>query len=350
MRVLFDVVHPAHVHFYKHIATELRSEGVPVLILSRAKDATNALLADLDLPYRSHGRPHDSTVGQAAELANRVRSILGEAREFKPTLVLTRNPAGALASRLVNGAISVFDTDDGRAAGLHYRLGAAAAHVVTAPSCLSDTGGRDVHKYPGLKALAYLHPKRFRPDPQIRQSLDVGARPFALLRLVSMTASHDRKAQGIQPELLRQLLERLTATMEVFVSMEKDLPLPAGTRQLPTAPSDLHSVVAEADFYLGDSQTMAIEAALLGTPVLHLSSWSGKLDCLEYLQERQMITSFHPRQTNAITASLATTLRNVRETKRLQMDRASRFAAPEYDVTQWYVQLIHRLQAGGSDH
>ena len=48
--------------------------------------------------------------------------------------------------------------------------------------------------------------------------------------------------------------------------------------KLPTPASAIHSVLAFADLYLGDSQTMATEAALLGTPAIRSNSFVGEND------------------------------------------------------------------------
>ena len=66
--------------------------------------------------------------------------------------------------------------------------------------------------------------------------------------------------------------------MTVYISSEKELPEELKEYKLPTPASAIHSVLAFADLYLGDSQTMATEAALLGTPAIRSNSFVGEND------------------------------------------------------------------------
>ena len=58
--------------------------------------------------------------------------------------------------------------------------------------------------------------------------------------------------------------------------------------KLPTPASSIHDVLSSADLYIGDSQTMAAEAALLGTPAIRSNSFVGPNDMSNFkvLQEQ----------------------------------------------------------------
>ena len=68
--------------------------------------------------------------------------------DFKPDVIVTRNPAGAQTGRLL-GIPAIFDTDDGKAAGIHCWSAAPFAHVITTPDCSDENYGRRHVKYPG---------------------------------------------------------------------------------------------------------------------------------------------------------------------------------------------------------
>ena len=44
MRILFDLGHPAHVHYFKNLIKLLKKNGNQVLIVAREKDVTHSLL------------------------------------------------------------------------------------------------------------------------------------------------------------------------------------------------------------------------------------------------------------------------------------------------------------------
>ncbi|MGD8412520.1 MAG: DUF354 domain-containing protein, partial [Desulfobacterales bacterium] len=135
MVVLFDIVHPAHVHFFKHIIRGLQKAGHKTLVVARDKDVTLALLNHYGLDYITVGQSgRKSRFSQLKELLYRDWVIWKIARDFKVNVILTRNPAGVQAARLT-GALGIFDTDDGRAAGIHFRAAAPFANIITTPDC-----------------------------------------------------------------------------------------------------------------------------------------------------------------------------------------------------------------------
>ena len=165
MVVLFDIVHPAHVHFFKYIIRGLQKAGHKTLIVARDKDVTRALLNHYGFDYVSVGRSCKKTrFSQLKELLFRDWVIWKIARDSKVSVILTRNPAGVQAARLT-GAKGIFDTDDGLAAGIHFRAAAPFANIITTPDCLEENFGRKHITYPGYKQSAYLHPDHFKSNP-----------------------------------------------------------------------------------------------------------------------------------------------------------------------------------------
>ena len=51
MRLLFDMGHPAHVHFFKNAIWELQKQGHEIKITARDKDVTLQLLDAYKIPY-----------------------------------------------------------------------------------------------------------------------------------------------------------------------------------------------------------------------------------------------------------------------------------------------------------
>ena len=49
MKILVDVVHPAHVHFFRHALERWREKGDEVLVTARRKDVTLDLLGQMGI-------------------------------------------------------------------------------------------------------------------------------------------------------------------------------------------------------------------------------------------------------------------------------------------------------------
>lgn len=52
----------------------------------------------------------------------------------------------------------------------------------------------------------------------------------------------------------------------------------------------MHSALFHADLYIGDSQTMAAEAAVLGTPSIRFNDFVGEISYLEELEHKYQLT------------------------------------------------------------
>ncbi len=341
MRALFDIVHPAHVHFFRHIVRGLEQRGHEARIVAREKDVTTALLDRLGFSYETVGRSgKKSMFGQAGELLGRDLALARIAKEFGADVIVTRNPAGAQAGRLL-GIPAIFDTDDGRAAGIHFWSAAPFATVITTPDCFEEDYGLKHVKYAGYKQTAYLHPNHFTPDRGVLDELRLqpGER-FFIVRFVAMVASHDVGEGGLSADAKCAIVALLQQHGRVLLSSEGEIPADLAALKFPLPPDKLHDVLAFADLLIGDSQTMAAEAAVLGTPSLRVSSWSGRLSILSELEQRYGLTfAYRPDQTEAVMARLESWLRE-RSVRASMADNHARMLREKIDVAQWFIDFL----------
>ena len=204
-----------------------------------------------------------------------------------------------------------------------------------------DGGGHPrIRRYDSFKALAYLHPNRL-VTRDVRAELGQADAPLFVIRTVAMAASHDHGESGIPPALLGRIIELLSSRGRVVVSCEGDIPAQFAHLRSPLPPSDFHSLLATADLVVGDSQTVATEAALLGTPVVHVSSWSRRLSVLIELEDRwRLLESFRPDSPLIIEAIERL---SVAGNKAEWLQRKHEMLANKVDLTDWYLDLIDSL-------
>ena len=249
----------------------MTERGHEVMLTARDKDVTVELLREYDLPHRLLSAQARGTVGLAGELASRVRKLIPILRSFQPD-VLTgiMGPTIAIAGALRRTpAVVFYDTEFAkRTNSWVYRM---ARTVITPDSYQDEVPGHHV-TYPGYHELAYLHPARF--EPQRDRLVDAGLLPddvFTVVRFVSWEASHDVGEVALTAEQKRALVDRLKKAGRVVISSEK--PLPSDLQQYAwSGPrSDIHHVLAHARLIVGESATMASEAAVLGTPAVYIA-------------------------------------------------------------------------------
>ena len=342
MRIVIDIAHPAHVHFYRHLYGELIDAGHEVTVASRAKEMTLDLLDHYGIPHFPLAPlARGGLLSRGMELAKRDLGLVKLIRRTGSQLVLTRNPAGVQAARL-SGAFGIFDTDDGRAVGIHFHAAYPFAHLITSPECLSDEFGRRHRRYRGFKAMAYLHPDRFTPDPLIRDRFGLSSsEPLFVVRFSAHDASHDRLVQGIDPSTRQTLIRELAAVGSVIVSNESTGTLKYDATSSPVAPELFHDLLAAADLCVGDSQSVAAEAALLGTPALRCSSFTGRVDYLRELEERfGMVSNYRPGDEAQLLAHVRAALDDIDAVRLNAQTKHRHLLSACEDVTSWYGQLI----------
>jgi predicted glycosyltransferase len=338
MRVLVDVGHPGHVHFYKHVIWRLQDRGHEVLIAARDKDVTLALLDHYGFPYRILSAIGKGRWGLVREFSQREWALLSLIREFNPDVV-TAIGGGIIAPvcKLL-GKPSIVFTDTEHVAIDRY-LTYPFASVICTPECFKKDLGRRNIRYAGYQELAYLHPNCFQPDPAVLGELGVSAgEPFIVLRFVAWKASHDLGQQGFSLPLKHQVVKTMSSYGKAFITSETELPAEFEPFRITVPPHRIHDVLAFARLYLGEGATMATEAGLLGTPSVYVSSLVGTMGNFEELQSQYQLVFSYQHAEDALL--YATSLLQHEESKKEWLVRRERLLSDKIDVTAFVLQTL----------
>ena len=88
MRILVEILHPAHVHVFKHAIGSWRARGDEVLVLSREKECANNLLEAYGIPFESISRIGRRKFSLVGEMLVRDFRMLRAAMKFKPDVLV----------------------------------------------------------------------------------------------------------------------------------------------------------------------------------------------------------------------------------------------------------------------
>jgi predicted glycosyltransferase len=348
-RILIDISHPAHVHFFAEIARALRTAGHQVRIVGRDKDVTVRLLESTGLPFEvvkmspTPGRRS----ADAKELVRRILALRRLIRLDRTQVVLTRNPSGVLAA-VGTDARSVFDTDDGRGVGLHYWLARPFADVITSSEHDPEEHGPGHRRYRALKAQMYLQRSRFRADESVAERYGLGEDELFVVRFSAHNASHDRRIRGIAERARTEILRQLRDRGDVLTSIETHelvLHRRQGTDAdgVTVRPEDFHHLMASASLCVGDSQSVAAEAAVLGVPALRLSGFTGKAFYLGHLENLGLMQNFSPGQEDTLLMELERTLSDLSGRVSSAQASAAALDADSEDLLGWFINLVEDL-------
>jgi len=142
--------------------------------------------------------------------------------------------------------------------------------------------------------LAYLHPSVFTPEKEVVKKYALPLK-YAIIRLAQLTAYHDEGMKGISEGLLTSIIDRLNKNgITPLISAEGKVDKRYAPLLLNIEASDMHSVLAYSKLLICDSQSMSVEASILGIPSLRYSNFSGKISVLEELEHHFSLTFGFP--------------------------------------------------------
>jgi len=275
LRILFDIAHPAHVHFFKNPARILQNRGHELLFTSRKKDIALDLLDELNIEHEtiSSLNKNGTLIGFASELIKRDIALLKIANKFKPDVMAAIGGTFIAHVGIINKAKSLvfYDTENAK---LQNAITYPFASCVIAPSCYQAWLPKYRHiRYPGYHEISYLHPNLFTASKDIAKQNGLSSKkPTFLLRLVSWQANHDIGEEGWTTDLLSSLINHLNNVGKVIISAEGELPPEYDSLRYQGKTSEIHHLMAYSRMLIGESATMASESAVMGVPAIYAAT------------------------------------------------------------------------------
>lgn len=287
---LFYLGHPAHYHNVSVVIKKLSKQGFRVVLVARGKDVLFDLLKGL--PYEIvylKPRSGKSKLSLIKTVLKRELILFRLALKYKPKMLIGTDIVITHIGKLLNIPSVILNEDDAKEVPFLANYGFKYASAVFSPnSC--DIAPYQKMGYDGYHELAYLHPNYFKPDKtKIAELLKHGGK-FFILRFAELTAHHDEGKKGIDLDIATQLIRLLSPFGRVYITSERKLEEELEPHRIFIEPKNMHHALSFAQIYIGDSQTMAAEAAVLGTPSIRFNDFVGKLGYLEELEHKYQLT------------------------------------------------------------
>ena len=288
MKVLVYLGHPAHFYNYKNVIPRLREAGHQVEILIKKKDVLQELLDNAGIPYHNilkEGRK-DSKLGILWGTLKRAWRLNSFCSKFHPDILTGTSVENYWIGKIRHIPVININEDDADVVPKYAKLSYPwASEILTPTVCDNGKWNAKSIKYDGYHELAYLHPDNFTPDKSIVEQYFTTDTPYFLIRFAKLKAHHDTGIKGISPEIAQRLIDILKPHGRVFISSERPLEAQFEPYRIHIRPIDMHHVMAFADIYIGDSQTMAAEAGVLGIPFVRFNDFVGRIGYLRELED-----------------------------------------------------------------
>jgi len=338
-KVAVFVSTPAQYHFYKNIIKALLNDGCRVELLYRDYGETLEV-AELRGKVFTRVKSNWDRIFKFPFDVMRAKKILSD---FKPDLVTGFEIYAPYTAKVLGARNFVFYDSEPRSSKLlALQMKAYLPFVdaiITPYTYLDDLGKRHLRIY-SLKELAYLHPKYFKPDKSILDELGVDENGYAILRFNAFDAAHDIGVKGFSYEDKLELVKRLSKYVEVFISSERKISKELEKYTIKVSKKRIHHAIYFARLLVTDTQTMASESAILGTPTIRSNKFvDPKREMGNFVElERHglMINIGDPKKA----IELAEEIVRDEKVKKLWKRRRDEFLKDKIDITSFMVWFI----------
>lgn len=346
MNILVDIGHPGHVHLLQHTAEVLAHNGHQLFYSVRDIPMAIRLMDHFGMtPYINLGGKRDSLFGKAQTVLSQDLQLMQFVRKHKVDIGLSSGIVLSHVARLTSMKSLVFDDDDDVVEPLVVKFSHPLSDIVFTPDCIQRKTKHAIY-YAGTHELAYLHPNRFTADPTVLQRAGLQEEErFFIMRFVALKGHHDVGEQGLTLEQKKSLVELLKPYGRVIITSERAVEEEFEQYRLPVPPWDIHSLMAYSSMFLGDSQTMTSEAAVLGVPALKCNTFAGRLSVPNMLEQKYDLSyAYTPDRFNDMLTHIETLLaRDPEELKNEWQEKRQRMLADMIDPTEFFVNYIEHL-------
>ncbi len=347
--IIIALNHPAHYHLFKNLYAKFTEVGYSVKYFIKNKEILENLLQTEKVKYFKYSVIHLSkntkfkiVVSGLIELLIQDITLFLVCLINRPVALLGTDIAITHVGWLLRIRSFVFNEDDFEVNRSFCKFSYPFAYHIVSPN-VCDVGKYQYKKigYDGYQKLAYLHPSRFKPNRSIVTQY-LGDGKYFFIRLVSLSAGHDieKDHKGLNYADLTRLISLLEPNGKVVLSSEK--PVPEEFQQyLIRFPINLiHHFMCYCSLFISDSQSMTVEASILGVPNIRVNTFVGKISVLEELEKKYELTfGIHPDDKETL-------IRKVREyidNPELQTSfkfRQEKMLGDKIDVTSFFFDLV----------
>lgn len=342
MNILVDIGHPAHVHLMKYTIKELVAKGHKVTISTKDVPIIKRLLEKEGFNYINLGKKgqglFEKMLFQLKFYARMLRIIKKERIDIGTGTSMSI----PLLSKLSRMKSINMDDDDDEVQSISVRFVHPFSDVrLTPDAILGHRKSKAALFYAGCHELAYLHPKRFVPDESVlaRCGLKKGD-VFFIMRFVAFQAYHDNGQYGLSKDQKKQIVELLSKYGRVIITSERELDPDFEPYRLPVPPEEIHSLMAYSSLFVGDSQTMTSEAAILGVPAVKCNTFAGVLSVPNELEYKYgLCYSYQPAEFDRFYERIQSLIESPDTHKEWEKKR-ERFLNDKIDVTAFFTWFI----------
>lgn len=272
IKILIDIGHPSHVHYFKNLIKIMSEKGHQVIVIARDRDIINYLLKYYEILFHTRGKGKNSILGKFVYMIYADFLIYKKSLKYKPNLILSfSSPYAAQVSKLLKiPHITLNDTE--HTDKYHKIFTYPFSEAIINPFSYQNNLGVKQIRIKCFIEYFYLHPKVYKPDPEIFNILGINNKEkYVVLRFVSWNAFHDINKKGLSLNQKIKLVTLLNKKYKVYISSENEIEPELQKYKIRIPPERMHDLLAYSSLFIGESGTMASESTLLGVPSVYIN-------------------------------------------------------------------------------
>lgn len=273
MKILIDINHPAHVHYFRNFIKLMEAKGHQFCVINRDSKMINQLLDIYGIEHtiRNKRPEKKGTILSLLNLTNMILWCVRKSLAFHPDMYMGfGSSACSVTSKLFGKpCVLMSDTEHNK---MNQKIIVPTASSIITPFYFQKKLGPKQRYYNGYTEQLYLHSKYYHQDRSVLEELNVKPKEYVIVRYIAYDAHHDMATHPLSEDYKKLIVTELAKRFRVFISLEKNVKDPFyDDYVLKISPEKMHDLEANAKFMVTEGATMASESFILGVPYLYLN-------------------------------------------------------------------------------
>jgi predicted glycosyltransferase len=266
MKILFDIGHPAHFHYFKNFIKYLKENEHKVYISARNRDIIFELISRNNLEYIDRGKGKTSFLGKLFYLISTDLKLFFFSIKNKIDFSVGFPSTYAAHASFLRGK-KHYAFNDTEHASFEKHLYPFFCFKIFTPYYFKEKINSKQLFFNGFMELSYLDKKYFKPDFKCVYSI-LKTEKYAVIRFIKWgNASHDWGKIGLNKDEKKQIIQTiLDKGFKVAISSEDDSDFFSDDNIIKIPSHLFHEFIYYANFVISEGGTTCNEAALLGVP------------------------------------------------------------------------------------
>lgn len=278
MKILIDINHPAHVHYFRNFIKLMEAKGHQFCVINRDSKMINQLLDfyGIDHIIRNKRPKKRGTIVSLTNLLTMTIWCVRESLKFHPDIYIGfASSACAITSKIFRKpSILIDDTEHNT---MNHKIYMPLCSVVLTPFYFRKNLDNRRERGKQLRFNAYveqlyLHSKQYINNESVLNELNVKPKQYVIIRYVAYNAHHDIGVHPISGTIKKEIVKKIANHFRVLISLEEGVSDPFYEDYiLAITPEKMHDLEAKTLFMVTEGATMASESFVHGVPYLYIN-------------------------------------------------------------------------------